>query len=805
MISEPELPATTPAWVVSVRDLVEFVLRRGGLSRGTFRSARRAQEGTRGHQDVQKQRPPTYRSEVTVRHCLRTPNGATLLVQGRIDGVLPTASGWLLEEIKTVAGDWNGEAQDMHWSQAKVYAALFAGEHDLTEIDVQLTYLHLDSNDLTVFRQSFETANLRQFYEHLTDVYCAWIDLQSIHRRTRDLSIRESSFPFKEAREGQEILLWSAGQALQQGHTLLAEAPTGIGKTIAVLHAAVKELARSDGRLKLAYLTAKTTGHESARIAVACLAQAKVRLNTLAFAARDRLCFGQPDGSPCDTATCPFAQSHYDHRQDALREALETGWVGPPELRDLARKHTVCPSALALDLLPWVDLVVCDYNYVFDPSVRLGGLTNEGQRQVALLVDEAHNLPDRARGMFSAQLATAPLIRLKQALGNALPPARQAIDKIVCILGDASQREGVNRAAITLESLPRGLRSAVSAFLAAAEHFFSRRNTAAFEDDLLTVYFELSNFLKLLELGNEETHVLLLEKSSGRGRHELKLRWLCLDPGPLLEKVYRETGPAVIFSATLSPAVYFERLLGNTPNRKKLQLPSPFPPNNLGVMLYPGIATTYRKRSQSYDKVAETLAAFALGKRGHYLAYFSSYDYLRQVEDRLRSNLPKGLRVLSQNSAMDLEEREAFLKHFRQTPSPRTRTSLLGLAVLGGIFAEGVDLVGASLIGVAVVGVGLPQVNLENDLIKQRFSEADGRQDQSRGFDFAYTYPGFNRVLQAVGRLIRTENDRGLALLIDERYRQHRYRELFPPWWHPQTVRSLEEMTDFQEKFWDDA
>lgn len=801
VIDESTVPTTT-TWVVSVRDLIEFVLRRGGLTRGSFRSARRAHEGTRGHQDVQRQRPAAYQPEVPIRDEIRTPSGQVIVVQGRVDGIMQTAAGWLVEEIKTVVGEWDGEARESHWSQAKVYAALWARERRLAEIDIQLTYLHLDTNDLTVFRKTFTHTDLLAFYENLTEIYRAWIELQAAHRQVRDLSIREATFPFPNTREGQETLLAKSGEVLQNSHTLLAEAPTGIGKTISVLYAAVKELPRSQGKLRLAYLTAKTTGHESARKAVADLAQSGVRLNALAFAARDRLCLGQKDGSPCDVLTCPLAQQHYDHRQAAMQDALAQGWVGIDELRVLAEKHQVCPSALALDLVPWVDLIVCDYNYVFDPSVRLASLTNEGQRQVALLIDEAHNLPDRARRMYSADLSSNRLSKLKQALGNAQPLCKQALDKILQILRDTSQREGVNRKAILLEKLPSGLRAAIGNFLPAADHVLTRGEAAAYHESLLDVYFELSTFLKLLELGNEHTHSLLLEQFGAPQRRQLVLRWLCLDPGPLLEKVYTETGPAIIFSATLSPAPYFDRLLGHTSHPSRLQLSSPFPPENLGLLVHPGIATTYRRRGESYGQVAEILATFASGKPGNYFAFFSSYEYLRQVEEQLRTQHPKNLRILSQSSDMDLDERAAFLKQFQKPTSTRARKSLLGLAVLGGVFGEGIDLVGESLIGVAVVGVGLPQVNTENDLIKQRFSDLGERQDDERGFDFAYTYPGFNRVLQAVGRLIRTEEDRGMALLIDERYRQHRYKQLFPEWWEPTTVRSTHDMVDAQEAFW---
>lgn len=804
MTDEDSAPPThRDTWTVSVRELVDFVLRRGRLSRGVFRSARRAHEGSQGHQDIQRQRPANYRAEVPVRDTLTMARGHQLIVQGRIDGVLPSANGWLLEEIKTVVGDWNGEPRELHWAQGKVYAALFARAHALETLDVQLTYLHLDTQDLSVFRQTFATSELDSFYGKLTDVYRAWLEIQSLHRESRDASIRSSGFPFTQLREGQETLLWKTRETLQHRQTLLAEAPTGIGKTISVLYAAAQQLPPSQGNLRLAYLTAKTTGQASARKAVADLREAGIHLNALGFTARDRLCFGTPTGGPCEVETCPFAQHYFDHRQEALREALELGWVGREELRALAEKHQVCPSALALDLVPWIDLVVCDYNYVFDPSVRLAALTNDGRREVALLIDEAHNLPDRARRMFSAEIDTLSLTALTRALGKHLPEARHALENLVALLRDHWPHEGQHQGDLLLESRPRGLRTAIRSFLSAADHCLSRGDQPSFQEALLDTYFNLSRFLKLADMGDRETHALTLGPTAARSRRQgLRLRWLCLDPSPLLQRVYRETGAAVVFSATLSPSSYFSRLLGHSTKTPRLQLPSPFPTDQLGLMVHPGIATTYRKRAASYAPLAQILTTFAKGKSGNYLAFFSSFDYLQQVEDQLRSQRPKGLRVLSQTAQMSLEEREAFISQFRKPRPSRSRTSLLGLAVLGGVFGEGVDLVGDSLIGVAVVGVGLPQVNHENNLIKARFAELEGRGDETIGFDFAYTYPGFSRVLQAIGRLIRSETDRGAALLIDERYRQHRYRELFPAWWEPNTVRDLEDMEIFLETFW---
>jgi DNA excision repair protein ERCC-2 len=785
-----------------VRDLVEFVLRSGGLSRAAFRSARRAQEGTIGHQQIQQQRPAHYQAEVPVKDLLDDGHGTTIIVQGRIDGIILTAKGWLLEEIKTVVGAWSGESSPLHWAQAKVYAALFARDKGLTEIDIQITYLNLDTDDLTVFRKTFEVDDLWPFYQSLTDEYLEWMQEHAKHRLQRDTSIAEASFPFSKARKGQQSLIRKTSEALQSDEAFLAEAPTGIGKTISVMFAAVKRLPRSGGRTRLAYLTAKTTGHESARKAVADLTEAGVKLAALAFAARDRLCLGAKDGKPCDIGTCPFAQAYFDNRQPAMREALSKSWVGIDELRALGEQHTVCPSALALDLVPWVDVIVGDYNYAFDPQVRLRSLTNEGDREVTLLIDEAHNLPSRARTMFSAELSLAKIEKLKRSLGKQLHDCRTTLEKISHLLRD---QELSNCEAIRLERLPSGIRGALRAFLAAADVFLSRGEQPVFHEELLDLYFAAGTFLKLYEMGNELTHALLLEQFGPTRRRALVLRWLCLDPAPLLQKVYDETGPAILFSATLSPRSYFERMLGFHSHTPGLELASPFPEQNLGLIVHTGIATTYKRRAESYGPIAELLMRFTEGKRGNYMAFFSSYDYLRQVEERLHDYDPSlsRLRILSQTPDMGLAERDAFLRHFKKPRTERSRTSLLGLAVLGGAFGEGVDLIGESLIGVAVIGVGLPQICMENDLIKGRFAERpDGNMDESRGFDFAYTYPGFSRVLQAVGRLVRSESDRGIALLVDQRYRLQSYQELFPEWWHPNYIRSANDLEDAQGDFW---
>jgi DNA excision repair protein ERCC-2 len=826
---------------ISVRDLVEFVLRTGDLGgKRDFVGPLRAWEGTRGHQRIQKSRPLGYETEVALAHEIATPE-FVLRVQGRIDGILPTSGKVLIEEIKTITGSWDKTADPLHWAQAKIYAFIYAHDHALEHLDIQLTYLHLDSGELTEFHQSFTRVELASFFTEVVEVYLVWARQHQHWCQLRDQSIQSLAFPHSTYRAGQRELAVAAYRTMARGGKLFVEAPTGIGKTISVLFPAVK--AMGEGKLeKIFYLTARTVGRAVAEKACADLRQAGLRLRTLTLTAKDKICFN--NGQPCDMKTCPFALGYYDRIKAAMRDALSRQNFTRTTLEELARRHQVCPFALSLDLSLWVDAIICDYNYVFDPQAYLRRYFDEEKGDYVFLIDEAHNLVDRARDMFSAELSKAEILEVKRAVQPQLPACAKALNKIhsawvkfvrsfeledegspsprpsppgegelfsvadkllrhpefvdfdnsnaapdeLPLLGErAGVRASVRQhESLVTKQLPEALLPLLRDFLKEAESWLVQNHSASFREPLLELYFSVTSFVRTAEL-HDERYVTIFDTTTPS-----RLHLFCLDPSHLIQQALKRGNAAVFFSGTLTPMDYFREILGGDEQDDVLQLASPFPPENLGVFVEDRIATSFRERASSYDEVAQAISALVQGKRGNYLIYFPSYKYLNSVRERFGAQNPQAM-TLVQTPAMTESERDNFLAAFHC----EHQQTLVGFAVMGGIFGEGIDLVGDRLAGVVVVGVGLPQLCLERDLIRDYFQSAKGA-----GFDFAYTFPGMNRVLQAVGRVIRTETDRGVALLIDQRFKQTRYRKLFPACWRPCFVRGAPSIAKSVGAFW---
>ncbi len=773
-----------PTICVSVRDLVEFVCRSGDLGASSgFSGRNRALEGTRGHQRLQKKRPEAYQPEVPIRCKIEQPDFVVEL-KGRIDGILVTTDSLLIEEIKTTRRRWDGPADELHWAQAKIYACLYAKEHNFSAARVRITYVELDSGETVEFHETFTCEALEQFFEKVISEYLTWIRDHLRWCNERNASIRSLAFPLKEYRKGQRQLAVAAYRTAKSGGKLFVEAPTGIGKTVSVLFPVIK--AMGEGRVeKIFYLTARTIGRAVAQETIAGLRKAGVRLRAVTLTAKEKICFN--NGQPCDLRLCPFALGYYDRIKAALRDALQTDSFNRAEIEALARKHSVCPFELSLDLSLWSDLLICDYNYVFDPSVSLKRFFDDEKHDYAILVDEAHNLVDRAREMFSADLQREELFSLKTAIEDALPACAKALNKIINRVRRFENEEGwtTREGALVNENVPENVATLLEKFLDQAELWLVQEEQAFFREDLLNVYFRVITFQRVLDL-YDERYVTLYD------REAMKLRLFCLDPSTLLRRALKKTGSSIFFSATLRPLEFFREALGGEPIDALLHLPSPFPEANLSVLVHDRIATRLASRSGSYNAVAESIAEFVRSKRGNYLVFFSSYAYLNEVLQRLPALCPE-IRVEAQNPAMSEADRESFLAHFRSGCDQ----TLVAFAVLGGLFSEGIDLVGDRLIGVVVVGVGLPQICLERELIKEAF-----QQNGQNGFDYAYTFPGMNRVLQAVGRVIRSDTDRGWVLLIDERFRQERHRRLFPNWWHPQIARSASEISSIGSQFW---
>jgi DNA excision repair protein ERCC-2 len=883
--------ASKPVFSVQVRELVEFALRQGDLGgERDFVGRNRALAGTRGHQRLQRSRPAGYQKEVRLKHEIETPE-FILRIQGRIDGLLVSAQEVLLEEIKTVQGGWDRVADPLHWAQAKIYGFIYAHAKALEHITIQLSYLNLDTGEVTELRDRSSLAELSAFFEKATAIYLEWLRAHYSWCRQRDESIRSVAFPFPDYRPGQRELAVAAYRALARGGRLFLEAPTGIGKTISVLFPAIKAL--GVGKLeRIFYLTARTSGRAVAQKALADLRQAGLHLRTLTLIAKDKICL--KEGQPCDPAACPRARGYYDRSKAAMREALVREDITRPVLEAIGEEHQVCPYELSLDLSSWVDVVVCDYNYVFDPKVYLRRHFTDEPGEYAFLVDEAHNLVDRAREMFSADLDTREIEEVRHTLKQAVPRCARALSKLssairklanpaspsadpdepsdptteLALFAPAPIREGerprepkhlhaaaqfraredarppglaVLHSPNTSREFPDSLTQPLEAALKEAEAWLARNEPADFRERLLELFFRLHSFQRTAELCDERYVTITdhgfqgrskpsggaravparsadkhrrcpeekeiqeqwwpLRAGTARGPAEpnavlpgatVRVRLFCLDPSFLLRQALARGKAAIFFSATLMPIDYYRALLGGSEEDPLLQLPSPFPPQHLAVLVQDRIRTHFKARAESLPDVVQAIASLVEGRRGNYIAYFPSYQYLTAVQEQFHTQHPS-VPILVQRPGMSEPEREAFLTAFDADHGE----TLVGFAVMGGVFGEGIDLVGDRLIGAIIVGVGLPQLCVERDLIRDYF-----KGKSKAGFDYAYTFPGMNRVLQATGRVIRSETDRGVVLLIDARFNEQRYRRLFPAWWHPVRARNTAEIRSVLAEFW---
>ena len=804
-------PVSKPGHTISVRDLVEFVLRRGDLAgEREFVGSDRAVAGIRGHQKIQRSRPTGYLTELPVEYRVETEE-FTLRIRGRIDGLLITSQQVLLEEIKTVQGTWDHKVDQLHWAQAKFYAFMHAQENGLKELVIQLAYLELPAGKVTEFRQTISFAELADFFAETTVVYVDWLRERHHWCLARNASTAALTFPFPDYRPGQRELAVAAYRALANGGRLFLAAPTGIGKTISVLFPAVKAL--GEGKLERHfYLTARTVGRAIAEKALVDLRRAGLKLRAVTLTAKEKVCVRE--GHPCDPLTCPLALGYYDRIKPAIREALAQEEITRHVLEAVGQKHQVCPFELSLDVSVWADAVVCDYNYVFDPQVYLRRHFEEEGGAYAFLVDEAHNLVDRAREMFSADLDGPEILEVKRAIKESAPRCAKALNQLHSAMRKLGNSTGshedsfeasdtavelnlfpVKPAAVrsedngvsTTPKFPDGLIVPLGTALEEAESWLVKNQPTNFRESLLALYFRMNSFRRTAEL-YDERFVTIVESGPA-----LKVRQFCLDPSLLLRKALARGKAAIFFSATLTPIDYYRTLLGGAPEDPVLQLASPFPSENLAVLIQNRIQTHFKGRAESLEDVVEAIGTLVRGRRGNYLVYFPSYQYLNDALQAFQIRHPS-VPVLVQRPGMTEPERDAFLNAF----SVEHGETLVGFAVLGGIFGEGIDLVGERLIGAVIVGVGLPQLCVERNLIRDYF-----QQQRAAGFEYAYTFPGMNRVLQAIGRVIRSETDHGVVLLIDARFNETRYRRLFPEWWKYLRVRQSAALREAIGSFWE--
>ncbi len=773
----------------SVRNLVEFVLREGDLPRGGFQTPDRAVLGSRGHRRLQKSRPEGYQAEVVISHRVETAD-LKLEIFGRIDGIFTLDRPITLEEIKTTTQDLHLIAADnpLHWGQAQCYAYMYARQQGLTEIEVQLTYYHLDSQETVTFRRGFTLPQLESFFTDLVTAYLNWMRQVKAWHERRDCSIHQLDFPYAAYRAGQRDLAVAVYRVIQKNEPLFVQAPTGIGKTIATLFPAVKAI--GTGLVaKIFYLTAKTPGRLVAEQALDDMRQAGLHLKSVTLTAKEKICFCSTTGGELEE--CPFTWNYYGKVKTALAETYELEAFTRSVIADLARRYELCPFEFSLDLALWADCIIGDYNYVFDPNVYLRRFFDQVAEPYVFLIDEAHNLPDRARAMYSAELDKQAVLTLRKMLKPHLPDLAQILSEInQALLVQRKRCDTSDTPAAVERERPEALLKALRRFNRQAEAWLALNQQTAFRPALLDFYFQATTYLRTADAFFGPSYVSYFEK---KDQGNLNAKLFCLDPAPFLAAALQRSRAAVFFSATLLPLDYFDRVLTGSTTHPKLVLRSPFPSEHLALLIHNQVSTRYTHRAGSYEAVATLIEQVCAAQPGNYLVFFPSYAYLVAVAELVKERWP-GWQLLIQERGMTEAARDAFLARF----SAANQESLLGFAVMGGIFGEGIDLVGERLIGAIIVGVGLPQLSLERDLLKAYFAEHD-----HNGFAYAYQYPGLNRVMQAAGRVIRTEQDRGVILLIDERLTQPRYTRLFPPEWQRfQVVRPYDNLGERLRRFW---
>ena len=751
---------------ISVRELAEFVHRRGDLGgHGSFQRSNRALEGAKGHRRLQKSRGPEYESEVSIDRTF-IEGGVDLRVVGRVDGIIDGLVP-VVEEIKTVERRWIPRADPVHFAQLRLYAGLLILERGYMSASLQLTYLALETDETTIFREEASKEELLKFLEETVAEWLTWLLPYLEWTKVRDASIGGAEFPFTAFRRGQRELASSVYRAIRDKEKLFVEAPTGMGKTLATLYPAIKAIPLlADG--KVFYVTAKTSGRRAAEDALDRLRATGLRIRNVSVTAKAKICF--EENGQCDSSACPFKLGYYDRVKPAMRELLKFDRVDPDTVRSVAEKHRVCPFELSLDVSRWTDVLVGDFNYVFNPSVALQRYFDEGKRKHVVLVDEAHNLVDRSREMYSASLASRQLMVPASAFGGrgsgkaraALAKARSAIDRVCRYAGEPSLTpKGYHRAAIAVSELPKELISALKTAKAELEAFLMLGLDPASQNPWLEPFFELARFITVSEMF-DETYRIIADPESRR------TTLLCLDPSKKLSETVAGLRSVISFSATLSPLEYFVELLGGESTDTAVTFGSPFDSRQMRIAIAPW-DVSYQGRENSLTAVAKSIADHLNASPGNHLIFCPSFAYMAGLAKKLNE---LSVEAHSQNPAMTEEGKQEFLDKFIKG------SDSVGLAVLGGIFSEGIDLPGNQLIGITIIGIGLPGLSIERDLLADYF----GKQERN-GFDYAYRLPGMQRVRQAVGRLIRTEEDSGDVLLIDKRYHGRRTQALFPAWW----------------------
>ncbi len=784
---------------VSVRDLVAFSIP-GEESRG-FSLNSSAKEGIEGHQFMhsllkqQTGESGSYQKEVSVAFPFIHEN-CTLQISGRLDGMLDINGHISICEIKTTEKSLNMIEQSenpSYWAQGQCYAYMVARKKALDKITLILIYFHRLKKDYRTFEETFTFSKLEKIFHSLVIPYINGIKKQSEWQNTRNLSIQSLCFPCDDFRKGQRAMSASVYRAIRDRNKQFIQAPTGIGKTLGSLFPALK--AMGEGLVdKIFYLTARNTTQAIAVQAYEMMAEKGLRLKVLQITAKEKVCLS-PD-TVCNPEDCKYLSDYARKSRAVISNIIkEKDFFNREVIDTAAREYSLCPFEFSLDLSLRADLILCDYNYVFDPRIYLKRFFQDKIKdRICFIIDEAHNLPDRAREMYSTEIKRSQFKNIYNQIRKELPDlaaelkkARKAFLKYIRELPLTFEEIGLP-CAWSVPDPPDNLIKPIENFLYDAEEVLNDESFHSFKEELITFFFDLVHFTRIYELyGENYTTFLYREKG------EFILRLYCIDPAPMLKKRMACSISSILFSATLSPPVYFKEVLGGEDKDGYLIIPSPFPRDNLYIYIEDTVSTKYRYREESVPAVIRCIYDAVSVKTGNYMVFFPSFSYMNRVAFEYRKQYPDD-KILIQETIMNEEERTEFLSRFMSFGE----STLIAFAVMGGIFGEGIDLKGELLSGAIIIGVGLPQICPERDIIKNYYQRKTGC-----GFDFAYTYPGLNKVQQAAGRVIRSERDRGFIILMDERFTAHLYRSILPSEWFPfKTPGKQKDLSLDLKKFW---
>lgn len=773
---------------ISVRSLVEFILREGDIDNRVSGSMEKDAMllGGKIHRKIQSRMGTNYTAEVPLK--IQMPcDGFVLQIEGRADGVLKDDGKVLIDEIKGILRSLEHlEAPvPVHLAQAKCYAYIYAVQNSLKCIDVQMTYCQMETEEIRRFCQKFEFQELQTWFQDLVTQYEKWAKFEIEWRNVRNDSIRQIEFPFP-YREGQRDLVVSVYHTILRKKKLFIQAPTGVGKTMATVFPAVRAVGEGLGE-KIFYLTAKTITRTVAEQAFSLLKEKGLLYKTITLTAKEKICFCEE--AECNPDACPYAKGHFDRVNDAVFDLItHSGDWSREVLEEQAKKHMVCPFEMSLDVSNWADAVICDYNYAFDPQAHLKRFFSEsGKGEYLFLIDEAHNLVERGREMYSASLYKEDLLEVRKLvkaedpkLAKRLSECNQQFLELKRECEHYQILKSVSHIALKLMNV-----------LSKLEDYLEECKDAEKKKRVLDFYFAVRSFLNIHDI-MDENYVIFSEMMED-GRFQIKL--FCVNPAVNLQNYLEQGNSTIFFSATLLPVHYYKKLLSVEKDDYAVYAHSSFPQENKFLFIGTDVSTRYTRRGEStYQRFARYIAVMAEQKKGNYMAFFPSYRFLEEVHTCFLECVDHEVDSICQVSYMDEEQREEFLEEFEQ----EREKSLVAFCVMGGIFSEGIDLTDDKLIGAVIAGTGLPQVCTEREILKQYFNAAD-----MDGFDYAYLYPGMNKVLQSAGRVIRTESDRGVILLLDDRFRAMRYREVFPREWQQYQLGSVKNLEQEIRTFWE--